>query len=499
MASRIWFYAVVIDNQDPLNLGRVRAQLLTDDNTAIKKSYDGFGPQDYWTAKDPFIFNSLLPLYVWTVPKVDELIQVYYHEPETTQFLNAYYIQGPFNRIQNIVQENFNESQKYTDITGVQIIGAQNLRNPDGTYKNPDPDGVFPDPGDVAVLGRGSTDIIFKEHTTLIRAGKYSGELVANRDPKGNKNRAFIQLSKFQNKTTIGDTVRQADIGIQNLQVNYLIEYDINNPENTFNLFNGTIRLYKLLPNTATTSQNLKVDSNVEQYKFIKASQSFSFLSLDNAIAFINQFISDCNSKSKTETGVVLFNVLDEKFPMYFRPSNNFYNQMKTTSQNVVKQNLTTISTKVKLIPTDKVGGYGLILQQGRVGDPIKITPKSFRKIETNALPETFNAIGAQHVYLLSQLSQIPGKGKINFDNSLYGIDEQKFSLEIEPNTSSMVRGEELLQLLNVIVRFLVSHTHGFPGEPPISITEDGSSVDNLIKELNDAYNKVLNQYIRLN
>jgi hypothetical protein len=62
-----------------------------------------------------------------------------------------------------------------------------------------------------------------------------------------------------------------------------------------------------------------------------------------------------------------------------------------------------------------------------------------------------------------------------------------------------MVRGEELLQLLNVIVRFLVSHTHGFPGEPPISITEDGSTVDNLIRELNDAYNKVLNQYIRLN
>ena len=140
-----------------------------------------------------------------------------------------------------------------------------------------------------------------------------------------------------------------------------------------------------------------------------------------------------------------------------------------------------------------------MIFQQGRVGDPIKITPKSFRKIETNALPETYGSFGAQHVYLLSQLSQIPGKGKINFDNSLYGIDEQKFSLEIEPNTSSMVRGEELLQLLNVIVRFLVSHTHGFPGEPPISITEDGSTVDNLIRELNDAYNKVLNQYIRLN
>jgi len=499
MEGRIWFYGVVVDNQDPLNLGRVRIHLLTDDIGAIKKSYEGFGPQDYWTEKDPFVFNSLLPLYIWSVPKIDELVQIYYHEPNNTQFLNAYYIQGPFNRIQNIVQENYNESQKYTDISGVQIIGSKNLRNPNGTYKNPDPDGVFPDPGDVAVMGRGSTDIILKQDTTLIRAGKYNGELVSDRDPVGNKNRAFIQLSKFQNKTTIGDTIKQADLKIQNLQVNYLVEYEISNPENTFDLFSGGVRLFKLLPNALTTSQNLKVDSNVEQYKFIRASQTFSMLSLQDAIAYINNFIQACNSELKTKTGTVLFSVLDERFPIFFRPSNNSYQLMQTTSINQVRQTLTGVFSKVKLNATDKIGGYGLIYQQGLVGDPIKITPKSFRKVETNALPETYAALGGQHIYLLSQLSQIPGKNKINFSNSLYGIDEQTFALKIEPNTSSAVRGEELLELLNVIVRFLVSHTHGFPGEAPIPITEDGSSVDNLIQQLNDAYSKVLNQYIRLN
>jgi hypothetical protein len=499
MSSRIWFYGVVIDNQDPLNLGRVRVHILTDDITAIKKSYEGFGPADYWTEKDPFVFNSMLPLYVWTVPKVDELVQVYYHEPNNTQFLNQYYIQGPFNRIQNIVQENYNESQKYTDISGVQIIGSKNLRNPNGTYKNPDPDGVFPDPGDVAVLGRGSTDIVLKEDTTLIRAGKYNGELVSDRDPVGNKNRAFIQLSRFRTKTTIGSQVRQADLKVQNLQVNYLVEYEITNPENTFDLFSGTVRLYKLLPNAATTSQNLKVDSNVEQYKFIRASQSFNLLNLQETIAYINNFLQDCNSVTKTKTGTLLFNVLDERFPIYFRPSNNFYQSMQTSTVNQVRSTLTSVFSKIKLNPPDKIGGYGLIYQQGLVGDPIKITPKSFRKIETNALPETYMALGGQHLYLLSQLSQIPGKNKINFSNSLYGIDEQTFALQIEPNTSSAVRGEELLELLNVIVRFLVSHTHGFPGEAPVPITEDGSSVDNLIQQLNEAYSKVLNQYIRLN
>ena len=148
---------------------------------------------------------------------------------------------------------------------------------------------------------------------------------------------------------------------------------------------------------------------------------------------------------------------------------------------------------------TTKSGGSGLIYQQNKVGDPIKFVPKNFRKVETNSLPETYGAIGAQHVFLLSQQSQVPGKAKINFANSLYGIDEETFALKIRPNTSSMVRGEELLELLNVIVRFLVSHTHGFPGEAPIPITEDGSSVANLVQQLNDAYSKVLNQYIRLN
>lgn len=497
--GRIWFYGVVVDNQDPLNLGRVRIHLLTEDITAIKKSYEGFGPKDYWTADDPFVFNSLLPLYIWSVPKIDELVQIYYHEPNNTQFLNAYYIQGPFNRIQNIVQENYNESQKYTDISGVQIIGSKNLRNPNGTYKNPDPDGVFPDPGDVALLGRGSTDIILKEDTTLIRAGKYNGQLVSDRDPIGNKNRAFIQLSKFQNKTTIGSTIKQADLKVQNLQVNYLVEYEISNPENTFNLFNGTVRLFKLFPDIKTTSQNLKVDSDIEQYKFIRASQSFALLSLQDTISFINNFIQDCDTLLKTKSGAVLFNALDERFPIFFRPTNNFYQTMQTSSVNQIRQTLIAVFSKIKLLPTNKIGGYGLIYQQGLVGDPIKIVPKSFRKIETNSLPETYAAFGGQHLYLLSQLSQIPGKNKINFSNSLYGIDEQTFALQIEPNTSSSVRGEELLELLNVIVRFLVSHTHGFPGEAPIPITEDGSSVDNLIQQLNEAYSKVLNQHIRLN
>jgi hypothetical protein len=62
-----------------------------------------------------------------------------------------------------------------------------------------------------------------------------------------------------------------------------------------------------------------------------------------------------------------------------------------------------------------------------------------------------------------------------------------------------MVRGEELLELLSLIVRFLTTHTHAFPGLPPVPVTQDGTSVTSILTEMQNAVNKVLNQNIRIN
>ena len=70
---------------------------------------------------------------------------------------------------------------------------------------------------------------------------------------------------------------------------------------------------------------------------------------------------------------------------------------------------------------------------------------------------------------------------------------------DIIPNTSSLVRGEELLELVNLIVRFLITHTHAFPGEPPIPVTQDGSTVSSILAEMQNAATKILNENIRLN
>lgn len=172
---------------------------------------------------------------------------------------------------------------------------------------------------------------------------------------------------------------------------------------------------------------------------------------------------------------------------------------MKTSTDSFTKSNLSAIYQSIKLNTNDKLGGWGLIIEENKTGQPLQLVIQSFRDRINSAVPETYGLMGANYLYLLSQFSSIPGKEKINFDNSLYGFNEEQIGFNIRPNTSSMVRGEELLELLNFIVRFVISHTHAFPGEAPVPITEDGITVAQVLTALNDANQKVLNQYIRLN
>ena len=62
-----------------------------------------------------------------------------------------------------------------------------------------------------------------------------------------------------------------------------------------------------------------------------------------------------------------------------------------------------------------------------------------------------------------------------------------------------MVRGEQLMDLLNLIVKYLVSHVHAYHGLSPIPVTEDGTRVSEILQKMLDAPNSILNQNIRIN
>jgi hypothetical protein len=246
------------------------------------------------------------------------------------------------------------------------------------------------------------------------------------------------------------------------------------------------------------------VDSVIsENLKTLVTFQEFFGLSKQDTINYINNFIKSCNSDFVTKEGNQLFSAsVTDRYPIFYRPNNRTYSFISPNSRQVKSQeyiNVSSIYSQVKLFSPLKESGYGLIYKKDTVGIPTDIKTIVVPQSKYFPTPQTFGALGSDKLFFLSHQSAIPGKKKINFDDTLYGISNDKFSDDIIPNTSSMVRGEELLELINLITRFLLTHTHAYPGLPPVPVTQDGTSTTDILTELQNAYTKVLNSNIRLN
>lgn len=297
-----------------------------------------------------------------------------------------------------------------------------------------------------------------------------------------------------------------------------MVEWVITNPENTQNKFCGTVYLYQLKldpKNFLTNSDKLKINTVLPaNLKSLVAQESFSSLGIQDTIVFINDFIKSCNFGTRTVNGTVLFTQNQNKFPIYFRPSNLTYefldpsisltNYQSSPTQlcppgtnDVIRKNVQIIFDNIRLNPND-TPGFGLIWKQDTVGVPIRTDVKEVE--DGTYVPEftSVGAFGAEKLVLLSHTT-FNDKPQINFDNTLYGISGETFFDQVLPATSSMVRGEELMELINLIVRYLVTHTHAFNGLPPVPVTQDGTTVENILTELQNASRKILNENIRLN
>jgi hypothetical protein len=500
MNKPLLYQCIVLDNNDPLMLGRVRARLLTDNYEDTVKSQN-FNEKDAWTEKDPFLFKPLLPYFIYQVPKKDELILSLYYNHEF-KYRNQYYIQSTTSSPLNSTFEDYVNGQQTTGVGG-QILKPKNLKI-GGSLSGTTYEGVFPEPGDNALLGRGRADLIIKENEVLLRAAKTTLPLQPNTDPVGNVGRAYLQLSEFERIKKYTGIKNFTNLKPNVLLVNYLIEWVIFNPYNSQGIFSGQVYLFKLKPDLRSNTDNLNVDSQIDDLKSLVTVSEFTGLGKDETVSFINKFIDDCNSGFKLN-GKQIFSSTEVQFPIFYRPSNYMYNIITSnpasTSQSDIdqKNNLEYIYQKITLYPDAPTIGYGLIWKLNTVGEPFDIVTTKEPTYEFNGNPVTFGSMGSDYLVFLSHLSEIPGKKYINLQNTLYGINNDKFSDELIPNTSSMVRGEELLELLNKIVYFLISHVHQYPLLPPEQDTYIDANVPDLLSELNNASTKILNKYIRLN
>jgi hypothetical protein len=527
--NQIIFPGEVLDNQDPTMLGRLRVQPLTPDfNPEQPKdsSKDNFNEAtDKWTDKDPYVFLPLLPFYTSIVPEIGEYVHTIYYNKDVNSG-NKFYIQGPFSSPMTTPFEQFQGAQKHM-LTGSRIKESLTIKNQNGSYRKIESKGIFPEPGDNALLGRGSADVIIKkdkntgEDSVLIRAGK-TKELTKTALPTANQYRSFLQISNFKQTKTTKPTEGLSRLVENVVSVKKMVIWNIDNLETSGDIFTGSVGLYNVIPSVKTNSSNFKKETiidlsigtdytgPIEEVKFIGLpfQEVLNLINKFNSNVF-NGFIDIPNYAVNSQEHVNPVNT----FPYVITPSkltyktgNTFKFSLNITNDINNKNNFTRISEGIKLNQGMKESGWFLV-SQNKSGQPL-IGPQGTLKtsevtpVEYSNQDISYGVLGGQRVYLLSQDSEGP-KGKISLNNTLYGIPQDKFigpGNTISTQTYPMVRGDEMIKLIRKIFSFVTGHVHPTATMAPVPVASgNGQTVQEIDSILAEAENTILNQNIRIN
>jgi hypothetical protein len=527
--NQIIFPGEVIDNQDPTMLGRLRVKPKTKKYTEILESKTDWNEEkDKWTDKDPFVFFPLLPFYISIVSEVGEYVHILYANKDFTQGKNQFYIQGPFSSPMASPFELFAGAEKFTDAGG-RIKDATTIKNQNGSYRNaPLNKGVFPEPGDNSLMGRGSADVIIKkdkqtgEDSVLVRAGKTKEEFTKSTLPVVNDKRSFLQISNFKQTNFVLPPEGLTRIVENVLIVKKMVIWDILNLETSADLFTGSVGLYNVIPSEKTNTSNFKLESILDltigsDYTGPLEEVKFTALPIEDVLNLINKFNSNVfngfididgytvNSQenvnpSKTFPYVVTPSNITFKTGTTFKFSNNITNDINN------RKNYQRISDGIKLNQGMKESGWFLVFENSS-GKPL-IGPQGTEKssvvtpVETANEPISYSVLGGQRIFLLSQDSESP-KGKIDLSGTLYGIPQDKFigpGKTISNQTYSTIRGEEMIKLLRKMFSFIKGHVHPMATMAPVPVAAgNGQSTFEIDLILNEAENTILNQNIRIN
>lgn len=526
---QILFVGEVIDRNDPRMLGRVRAKPLYSENfndiiESIEPAYLRSDRKDlkneyWWTEKDKFVFLPLLPFYISQVPEKDEYVHLIYQNKKFL-FDNQFYIQGPFSSPMNSKFE-YQKSSEAILAAGDRLKLGINLKNNNGSYMDGATKGIFPEPGDNALLGRGSADVIVKSEEVLIRAGKTrTTDLNSNNFPTALNNRGFLQISNFLTAQVDGPTEKSISQTKVVQKIKRIIIWDIVDLTSTVNNFNGSVGLYKMLDSTTATTENLKLESIEQLTSGTDYGNSLEFVQIvnktfDETIFIINQFIDSLfEGQFKIQNSAISSpnNFSDPgRFPFVVTPSKITYQSAyKFSSPNndneiIEKKNFKKFFDNIKVKNSDYGTGFFIVSANN---DNLP-TFNSLSKVQlqdvtsTNVLnsPITYSILGGQRIYLLSQDSQGP-KGRIDIPETIYGIEQNDFVKDggIYDKSYPTVRGDELVKILRKIFEFVKGHVHPIATVPPVPVSSgNGQTTVEIDQILANAENTMLNQEIRIN
>jgi hypothetical protein len=509
---------ICIDNVDPKGLGRIRCVRYSDYVGEKEKALT----YEDWGKNDLFVAIPFLPTNINFIPEINQAVKIINYNTDKSN-TNMEYIAGPFTTMFDFNSQTF--SQQIDNTTyGNANKERENIVDKNDKYIDKRTESSFAKKTDYGVYGKYGSDIIFTENGLQLRGGKLLSKGAASPSNRkkmltypimGKRPGATLSLKKFP-KVMVLEEKKRTKVETEVKDIKYILEYQIDKLTDTTKV---EFFLYKVLKTfgqvtkTSFFNENTPLPMSVLKLVNTDNTESTPTFTIDittNNINFIHSEINnifytivDRGLKGLLRSFGDLFSQLSnsslpkegEDFPLYFRPSVKFIEMTPlTVTEETDKE---TILSKVKIF---KIGPKsGLIWSQTQLTPPVKKqTIKTTQLRTVKSSPEqTFAALKSDKLFLLSTDTNETEKS-VNFNVlDKYEYTQEDYIKNIEPNTYSTVRGENLLRLLQQLILVVFNHEHNVVG--PMVQNSEFEEYMQLLELLKSIENDLLNKSIRIN
>jgi hypothetical protein len=490
---------IVLDNKDPRGFGRIRARNIEEQDSVRANAIPAW---QQWTKDDPFVYSPFLPNHINIIPKVEQAVKIIRYD-DTKSLQNQEYIPGPFTTPHNFSYQN--ELSQLTETS----MGQRGVKTPaiksftgekkvyDDGFLRPESVGALPRIEDVGISGNYGSDIILTEHGVQLRAGKLIDKNIANRKQKEDlelypiysKKHSKISLKKFPTTLVLDKKVIN-ETTLPSVDIKHVFEYDVDdlsNPTEVIFYIYSIERAEgdKYKTDNFTINTELGTETTKLIYQFVKPIESTGSLEekLQEAYIEVRDFISRMDRNKLTTIDPSL--VDQYPHPLFYRPKSSLRTQ--ATSKEFL--------ANVRYL--NKPSGFGLLYSE--TSPDLQLVSREvevpyLRKI--SEVDQTFAAVTADNILYLSTTSGGADGKQIDFGAlDKYEYTQEDYLMKIVPNTFSSVRGEKLIEILELMTLILLNHTHGIVTPPKYF----RSTIDELKRLIARAKQDMVNTSIRIN
>ena len=494
--AQIITIGVVVNVNDPRGFGRIRARDITETDSTRANAIPDW---EQWSKNDPFVYSPFLPNHINIVPKVQQAVKLIRYDNEK-DLQNQEYVPGPYT-----TPHDFKEQDQESQISET-TFGARAKKTPaiksfasnkkiyDDNFIRAESVGSLPRVSDIALSGNYGSDVILTEHGVNIRAGKFIDRFIDNlalKDdlkyyPTYSRKNARLSLKKFPETLRL-DSKEITDAVVTRTDIKHVLEYDLDSISNPTQI---TINLYRInkAEGDKYKTDVFNIDSELgQQTSELIYTESTTLQDTGNKLQEAYILIREFIAKLDREKLNIIDTTLQDNFahPFYYRPLPSLRSQAGASSflENVVF--------------LTRANGFGLVFSQDSIEPPIKEEKRVVTYLKKlSDVDQTFAALSSDFVLQLSTQNQgINGK-KIDFSSlDRYEYTQEDYIKRIIPYTFSSVRGEKLIELLELMSRMLIDHTHGIL-TPPYYFADKIARIESIIA---NAKSEMVNTSIRIN